>query len=131
MNSSDLSNEGGTDVTYWDERRVWVTGGTGFLGRVIGAELQKRGAPEVIGTGRAQGDLTDAAAVRRLIQDIRPDIVVHLAASVGGIGANQDHPAEFFYDNLMMGANVLHESWKAGVEKVVAIGTICAYPKFT
>ena len=76
-------------------------------------------------------DLRDLTAIRRLLADARPDIILHLAARVGGIGANRAHPAEFFYDNLMMGAPLLHEAWKAGVSKFVALGTVCAYPKFT
>jgi GDP-L-fucose synthase len=76
-------------------------------------------------------DLVEPEDVKRMLGDANPDIVIHLAANVGGIGANQSHPAEFFYDNLMMGVNLMHESWKKGVEKFVAIGTVCAYPKFT
>ena len=118
-------------MQFWSGKRVWVTGGTGFLGRVVAAALRERGCDGVVATGRADGDLTDAATVTRLVADLRPDIVIHLAAVVGGIGANRARPAEFFYQNLMMGTQLMHESWKAGVQKFVAIGTICAYPKFT
>lgn len=117
--------------SLWTKRRVWIAGGTGFLGQVITEKLRKRGCPSVHPTGKRDGDLTDSTEVDRLLSAIRPDLVIHLAAVVGGIGANREHPAEFFYQNLMMGAQLMHESWKAGVKKFVAIGTICAYPKFT
>ena len=78
-----------------------------------------------------QYDLVKQADVLRMLEDARPDVIIHLAAHVGGIGANREHPAEFFYDNLMMGVQLMHEAWKKGVEKFVAIGTVCAYPKFT
>ena len=116
---------------WWRDKRVWITGGTGFLGQVLARKLRERGCPNVFATGRKGGDLVQLAVIQKLLAEIRPDIVIHLAAIVGGIGANRDHPAEFFYDNLMMGAQLMHESWKVGVSKFVAIGTICAYPKFT
>lgn len=116
---------------FWIDKRVWITGGTGFLGSVITRKLRERGCEYIVSTGRKDGDLTDLETVRRQLNEIRPNIVIHLAAVVGGIGANRERPAEFFYDNLMMGAHLMHESWRSGVEKFVAIGTICAYPKFT
>ena len=76
-------------------------------------------------------DLVDPEAVDRLFKHAKPDVIIHLAAHVGGIGANREHPAEFFYDNLMMGVQLIHQAWKHGVQKFVAIGTVCAYPKFT
>jgi GDP-L-fucose synthase len=78
-----------------------------------------------------QYDLVQPEGVTRLLADARPDVIIHLAAHVGGIGANREHPAEFFYDNLMMGVQLMHQAWQCGVEKFVAIGTVCAYPKFT
>lgn len=115
----------------WKATRVVVTGGAGFLGRGIVAELRKRGAAEIIVPRSKEYDLRDLSAVQRLLCDSRPDLVIHAAAIVGGIGANQERPAEFFYDNLMMGVQLLHESWRAGVSKFVAVGTVCAYPKYT
>jgi GDP-L-fucose synthase len=118
-------------ATFWTDKRVWITGGTGFLGQVLVKKLRAQGCQHVFATGRKEGDLTDNNAIRSLLDVSRPDLVIHLAAVVGGIGANREHPAEFFHQNLMMGAQLMHESWKAGVKKFVAIGTICAYPKFT
>lgn len=118
-------------MSFWNGKRVWFTGGTGFLGRVLVRSLRAHGCEHVFPTGIEDGDLTQLADVQRFLRDIRPDIVVHLAAVVGGIGANRERPAEFFYQNLMMGAQVMHESWRAGVQKFLAVGTICAYPKFT
>jgi GDP-L-fucose synthase len=116
---------------FWKDRRVWITGGKGFLGRVIAQKLHDQGCENVLATGVGDGDLTDKSAIGGLLGATRPNIIIHLAAVVGGIGANSEHPADFFYQNLMMGAQLMHESWKAGVQKFVAIGTICAYPKFT
>lgn len=117
---------------FWESKRFVVTGGAGFLGTHLVRKVRARGAPDAhIVVPRIEDyDLTQLDHIRRLLSDARPDIVIHLAAKVGGIGANREHPADFFYDNLMMGVQLLHESWRAGVEKFVAIGTICAYPKF-
>jgi GDP-L-fucose synthase len=117
--------------TFWSNRRVCVTGGAGFLGSYVVDRLKAQGAREVSVPRRREFDLTDASAVRRLYDTARPDIVIHLAAEVGGIGANREHPAQFFYNNLMMGTQLLHEGWRSGIEKFVAIGTVCAYPKHT
>ncbi len=115
---------------FWREKRVMVTGGNGFLGKYIVRKLQERSA-DVFVADRDRYDLRDLDQIRCALSDSKPHMVIHLAARVGGIGANREHPAEFFYDNLMMGVQLLHESWQAGVEKFVALGTICCYPKFT
>jgi GDP-L-fucose synthase len=114
----------------WSQTRVVVTGGSGFLGRCLVDKLRARGPAEIVALDVADYDLVDRDAVKKLLSDTRPDLVVHLAARVGGIGANRDNPATFFYENLMMGVQLIHESWRAGVRKLVAVGTICAYPKF-
>ncbi|MDZ4768864.1 MAG: GDP-L-fucose synthase [Chloroflexota bacterium] len=120
-----------TPTQQFTDQRFVVTGGGGFLGRRVVAALEARGAAVIIAPRRATYDLRQLDAIHRLLHDTRPDVIVHLAAVVGGIGANLEHPAEFFYDNLMMGTQLLHESWRAGVRKFVTIGTVCAYPKFT
>ena len=112
------------------QKRVTVTGGSGFLGRYVGHELEKAGCHVWVPRSKNY-NLVDPEAVRKLYNDSKPDIVVHLAAVVGGIGANRTHPGKFFFNNLMMGANMIEEGRKAGIEKFVAIGTVCAYPKFT
>jgi len=118
-------------MNFWKDKRVTVTGGAGFLGSFVVDKLKERGCRQVFAPRSREYDLRDQAAIRRMLKDAKPDIVIHLAARVGGIGANRAHPAEFFYDNLMMGVQLLHESWRAGVKKYVTIGTVCAYPKFT
>jgi GDP-L-fucose synthase len=109
--------------------RVVVTGGSGFLGRHVVEALRARGCAHVAAPRKARYDLTREADVVRLFADERPDVVVHLAAVVGGIGANRESPGRFFYENVMMGALVLEHARRAGVEKFVGVGTICAYPK--
>jgi GDP-L-fucose synthase len=112
-------------------KRVVVTGGAGFLGRHIVERLRQSGwCADVFVPRRAQFDLRSEEAIRRMYEDARPDIVIHAAGVVGGIGANRENPGSFFYDNLMMGVQVQHWGFKYGVEKFVAIGTICSYPKF-
>ena len=113
------------------DKRICVTGGSGFLGSFVQKSLKDRGADEIFIPTHQEYNLIDLNDVRRMLADAKPDVIIHLAASVGGIGANMAHPADYFYDNLMMGVQLIHESWKTGVEKFVAIGTICAYPKFT
>jgi GDP-L-fucose synthase len=120
-----------SDPDFWAKRKICVTGGAGFLGSYVLEKLGERGAESTFVPTIEEYNLVDPQDVIRMLGDADPDIVIHLAANVGGIGANLAHPAEFFYDNLMMGVQLMHESWKRGVEKFVAIGTVCAYPKFT
>ncbi|GIV65422.1 MAG: GDP-L-fucose synthase [Bellilinea sp.] len=120
-----------TPESFWQSRRVCVTGGAGFLGSFVTEKLRQRGAHEIFIPRYPEYDLVQPQDVERLLDDSRPDVIIHLAAHVGGIGANRLHPAEFFYDNLMMGVQLMHQAWKRGVEKFVAIGTVCAYPKYT
>ena len=115
----------------WEEKRICVTGGAGFLGTHLIANLRQCGAKEIFIPKIEDYDLVDRDAIARLLADSNPDVIIHLAAHVGGIGANREHPAEFFYDNLMMGVQLMHQAYERGVEKFVAIGTVCAYPKFT
>lgn len=116
---------------YWQDKRVVVTGGAGFLGSYVVDKLRERGAAEIFVPRSRDYDLRKLEAIQQVISDGRPDIIIHIAARVGGIGANRDHPADFLYDNLMMGTQLIHESWRAGVDKFVTIGTVCAYPKHT
>jgi GDP-L-fucose synthase len=111
--------------------RVVVTGGSGFLGRRVVAALEGRRCASVFSPRSAEYDLREKSQVIRLYEDHRPDVVVHLAAIVGGIGANRAHPGRFFYENLVMGVETLEQARRFGVRKFVGIGTICAYPKFT
>ena len=115
----------------WKDQRVIVTGGAGFLGSYVVKQLRACGAGEIIIADRARYDLRREADVIRLYDENPATMVIHLAATVGGIGINREHPGSFFYDNLMMGVLTMEHARRAGVEKFVAIGTICAYPKFT
>jgi len=135
------------DSTFWTDKKVIVTGGAGFLGSYVVEKLKQRRAREIIVPRIEDYDLTDIQAIQRLFDDVGLNlldrsvsdepappqgvIIIHLAALVGGIEANRCRPAEYFYANLMMGVQLMHEAWIRGVEKFVAIGTICAYPKFT
>ena len=114
----------------WSSERVVVTGGAGFLGSFVEEELRRRGARAISVPRSAEYDLVDMDAVKRLYRDARPTLVLHLAARVGGIGANRDNPGKFFYDNLMMGVQLIEVARQVGLKKLVALGSICAYPKF-
>lgn len=112
-------------------KRIMVTGGEGFLGRYVLAELQHQGAQHLFVPNHREYDLTQIVDVIRAYHDSQADVVIHLAAKVGGIGINREKPGEFFYDNLTMGVHLMEQARLAGVEKFVSIGTVCAYPKFT
>ena len=121
-----------TDPTgFWKNKKVCVTGGAGFLGSFIIEKLLQLQAKEVFVPLIEKYDLVDPHSINRMLDDSSPDIILHLAAQVGGIGANREHPAEFFYNNLMMGVQLLHQAYLRKVEKFIALGTVCAYPKFT
>ena len=118
-------------MSFWRQRRVLLTGGNGFLGRVLQQRLAAAGATDVLAPRASELDLRDPLATREYVQRHRPAVVIHGAAVVGGIGANRDHPGRFFYENAVMGLHLIEESRLAGVEKFVCIGTVCAYPKLT
>ena len=113
------------------DKRISVTGGEGFLGRHLMAALERRGCRQARVVPQSAYDLTRPGDVARFYKDQKPEVVIHLAAVVGGIGANMENPGRYFYENAMMGIEMIHQAWKNGVEKMVAIGTICAYPKHT
>jgi GDP-L-fucose synthase len=113
------------------DKRITVTGGTGFLGTHLVRKLKDSGYRSVDAIGSSDYDLTNVDEIKRMYADRNPDIVIHLAANVGGIGYNRENPATLFYENLIMGAHLIHEGFLRKIEKFVAIGTICAYPKFT
>jgi GDP-L-fucose synthase len=116
---------------FWNNKRILITGGAGFLGAYVVEKLQERGCKNVFVPRSKEYDLVRMDGVKRVYRDSKPDIVIHLAARVGGIGANQRNPGTFFYDNLMMGVQMMEVGRQAGIEKFVAVGTVCAYPKFT
>ena len=113
------------------DKRITVTGGKGFLGGHLIKKLQDKSYQKIAVAGRPEYDLVNLADIQRMYEDTRPDVVIHLAAKVGGIGFNQEHPASLFYDNIMMGVQLIHEGYLRRINKFVALGTICAYPKFT
>jgi GDP-L-fucose synthase len=116
---------------FWRDRRVLLTGGGGFLGRFIQEALRRREPSEIFAPSSKQLDLRDGGAIREFLARKAPNLVVHAAGVVGGIGANRLHPGRFFYDNAIMGIQLIEEARLAAVEKFVCLGTICAYPKFT
>jgi GDP-L-fucose synthase len=118
-------------MSYWAEKNVTVTGGAGFLGTCVVEKLKERGCRNIFVPRSKNFNLVEMDAVHRLYREARPDVVIHLAAQVGGIGANQANPGKFFYDNLMMGVQMIEVGRQVGIEKLVAVGSICSYPKFT
>ncbi len=118
-------------MEFWRQQRVVVTGGAGFLGSFVVERLKARGCEHVVIPRSGDCDLRDRAAIARLFRDARPTLVLHLAAVVGGIGANREHPGRFFYENAVMGIELIEQARQFQLLKLVVVGTICAYPKFT
>ncbi len=126
-----MANDWPRSQKFWKSQRVVVTGGAGFLGRYVVEKLGERGCQQVFIPRSATCDLRREADIVRLFEQSRPDIIIHLAAVVGGIGANRARPGEFLYDNLIMGVQLMEQARRLGAEKFVSVGTICAYPKLT
>ena len=118
-------------MSFWKNRRVVVSGGSGFLGSFVVENLRSAGCREITVPRSHEYDLREKSEALRLYKDARPDVFIHLAAVVGGIGANRDNPGRFFYDNAIMGLNAIEAARVAGIEKFVCAGTVCSYPKFT
>lgn len=114
---------------FWNGRRVLVTGGAGFLGSFVTERLRRTGCSELVAPRSREWNLVEQDSVRRLVREVRPHVIIHLAATVGGIGANQKNPGSFFYENLMMGSHLIEAARLSGVAKFVQIGTACSYPK--
>jgi len=119
------------DKAFWKDRSVVVTGGAGFVGRYVVDMLKRAGTKKIVVPRSRDYDLRNELDVKKLLKQSNPDIIIHLAAVVGGIGANREHPGKFFYDNLTMGVHLMEQARLHDVDKFVAIGTVCAYPKFT
>ena len=117
--------------SFWTDRRVMVTGGGGFLGKAVVARLETSGARDIFVPRSRDYDLRTADGIRSALADGRPDVIIHLAAVVGGIGANRENPGRFFYENAIMGVELMERARLANVDKFVQIGTVCSYPKFT
>jgi len=118
-------------MTFWEDKCVVVTGGAGFLGSYVVRKLKERGCKNIFVPKIEEYDLRDRDAIIRMYKDSKPEIMIHLAAVVGGIGANRENPGKFFYDNAIMGIQLIEYARQFGVKKFVCIGTICAYPKYT
>lgn len=118
-------------MDFWQDKKVVVTGGNGFLGKAVVRELQEKGCKSIFVVRKKEFDLRKEEDIKKLLKETDPDLIIHLAAVVGGIGANKENPGKFFYDNLIMGTQLMEQARLAKVDKVVLIGTICSYPKFT
>ena len=116
---------------FWTARHVMVTGGSGFLGTAVVARLRQAGATDIFVPRSSEYDLRTREGIDRAIAQGKPDLIIHLAAVVGGIGANRDNPGRFFYENAIMGIELMEQARLAGVDKFVGVGTVCSYPKFT
>ncbi|MXY21357.1 MAG: GDP-L-fucose synthase [Dehalococcoidia bacterium] len=119
-----------TGHNFWSGRRVTVTGGSGFLGKRVVNRLLQAGCDDIFVPRSAEYDLRETGDISKMLQDAQPDIIIHLAAVVGGIGANSMYPGTFFYDNAIMGVQLIEQSRQFGIEKFVCVGTVCSYPKF-
>ena len=118
-------------MKFWQNKSVIVTGGAGFLGRSVVNLLERRGCRKMFIPRSQECDLRKSQAIKQMLEAVKPNIIIHLAAVVGGIGANRENPGKFFYDNLIMGIELMEQARLLGIEKITLVGTICAYPKFT
>ena len=120
-----------TGHSFWSDRRVTVTGGSGFLGKHVVHRLLQAGCDDIFVPRSAEYDLRETGDIVKMLQNAQPDVIIHLAAVVGGIGANSMYPGTFFYDNAIMGIQLIEQARRFGVEKFVCVGTVCSYPKYT